>query len=140
MAGPIFVVRIFFLIALLNFSTITSASSEKVVYHLHSNSLTLFIITVNNLENLFHGLNDDIEIRLLLQGESINLLNPASISENLALRLDNLIQKGVMIETSRKNYQENEFFLDHKNIPILIDNVFSRVIELQRMGYRYITP
>ena len=117
-----------------------SASAEKVVYHIHSNSLTLFIITVNNLENLFHGLNDDLEIRLLLQGESINLLNPASISENLALRIDNLIKKGVKIETSKKNYQENEFFLDHRIIPLLVNNIFSRAIELQRMGYRYITP
>lgn len=122
-------------------SSLAQAASDKVVYHLHDNSNLMFNITVNNLENLIQGMSDQaLEIRLLLQGESIHLLNPASISETLGLRVENLLKKGVTIETSKKNYQENEFFLSDKTIPLLVDNIFSRAIELQQMGYRYITP
>ena len=134
-------VKIMLLIALLSTSTLLRAESVKIVYHLHSNNATMFNITVNNLENLLQGMDSQLlDIRLLLQGDSIHLLNPASISENLALRVDNLLQKGVIIETSRNNYQENEFFLNNTTALSLVDNLFSRAVQLQQQGYRYITP
>ena len=133
--------RIILLTILLSLSVSSHASSEKIVYHLHTNNPSLFVISINNLENLIQNMgNDQIEIRLLLQGEGIHLLNPASVSETLALRLENLLTKGVTVETSRSNYQQNEFFLDNRATPYLVDNIFSRAIELQRLGYRYITP
>ena len=133
--------RIILLAMLLGLSVSSQASSEKIVYHLHTNNSSLFVISINNLENLIQGMgNDPIDIRLLLQGGGIHLLNPASVSETLALRLENLLTKGVTIETSKTNYQQNEFFLDNRAAPHLVDNIFSRAIELQRQGYRYITP
>jgi hypothetical protein len=51
-----------------------------------------------------------------------------------------LLEEGVRIEVSRDNYLEHAGLLDERVKPVLVDNIFSRIIELQEQGYTYLTP
>lgn len=84
--------------------------------------------------------DESLDIKLLLQGEGVLLLNPALQHENLNQRLKELLDKGVRIEVSHKNYQQYRHLLERTDPPCLVQNIFSRIIELQHLGYKYITP
>ena len=115
------------------------AANEKIVYHLHSSDLDTMHRAITNLENLIRGMpGQDLDIKLLLQGESIQLLNPFMHNERLNQRFRRLQDSGVQVEVKRENYLRNAQFLDGS--PALVSNIFTRLIELQRQGYHYITP
>ena len=83
--------------------------------------------------------DQQLDIRLLLQGNSIQLLDPW-IDDSLRQRLDALREKGVRIEVSRSNYARNRNRINREHPPLLVENLFSRIVELERQGYQYVTP
>lgn len=117
------------------------ASSERIVYHVHQAQQDTFKRTINNLENLKKGMpNRQMDMRLLIQGNSIQLLNPSQQDKGLMARLSKLHDSGLHIEVSEKNYRRNRLQIDSSLKPELVENIFSRLIELQKQGYRYLTP
>ena len=113
---------------------------EKIVYHLHHVNSGSYHRAISNLENLIKGMPETKrEIKLMLQGQSIHLLGP-SVNTGLKQRLNELRKQGLIIETSRDNYDKNQLLLDSDSSLVLVDNIFARIIELDQQGYRYITP
>ena len=140
-AGPIFVVksRLLLLLLCLPFAA-ANAANDKILYHLHHLQLDGIPRVLANLENLHKGMPDQqLDIRLLLQGNSIQLLDPW-IDDNFRQRLDLLREKGVRIEVSRSNYVKNRNRINREHPPLLVENLFSRIVELERQGYQYVTP
>lgn len=117
------------------------AAPDKIVYHLHSTQSGSFQRAVTNLENLQNGLSpDQLDIKLLLQGESIQLLNQDMHRRTLNQRIQMLRDNGLVIEVGRDNYRKHNFQLEQNTPPHLVKNIFTRLIELQQQGYHYITP
>lgn len=116
------------------------ASTGKILYHLHSNEKSMYKRTVTNLENLHKGLSAEaLDLRLILQGKAIYLLDPSLHSPKLNQRLQRLLDLGVQVEVSSANYQANRQRLSTQPVH-QVDNIFKRIIELQNQGYQYITP
>lgn len=114
---------------------------EKIVYHLHMVQSDTFKRAINNLENLKKGLaENEMNIKVVMQGNSIRLLNPLAQNKKLWSRFVKLRDSGVEIEVSQNNFNENKALIEDGFKPTLFDNAFSRLVELQRQGYRYITP
>jgi len=134
--------KLLLMIALLGICPAAIAShTEKIIYHLHNTNPNSYLRTISNLENMKKGMPDhQFRITILFQGKSLQLLNPALHPAALNKRFLKLVQSGIKLETSRDNYQTYA----HKDqllvTPALVPNVFDRIIELQRQGYRYITP
>lgn len=129
------------LILLLAISTSSLAVTEKIVYHLHVSGNNHFNLTVTNLENLQKGMPDkNLDIKLLLQGGGIHLLNNSFLSDQLITRFEQLRNNGVSVEVGLNNYQQNRHLLEQTRQPSIVNNIFSRIIELQNQGYKYITP
>ena len=129
------------LIASLLFTTNLLAAPNKIVYHLNSGRSDVQWKTITNLENLLLGSADQsMDVKILLQGAGINLINKVNENRDLGVRLDELISLGLQIEVSRDNYYKNRHVLNLNHPPQLVGNIFSRIIELQNTGYQYVTP
>ncbi len=129
------------LIASLLFTTNLLAAPSKIVYHLNSGRSDVQWKTITNLENLLLGSADQsMDVKILLQGAGINLINKVNENRDLGVRLDELISLGLQIEVSRDNYYKNRHILNLNHPPQLVSNIFSRIIELQNQGYQYVTP
>lgn len=115
---------------------------EKIVYHLLALHSDTFKKAINNIENLKKGMSDrKTDIKIIMQGQSIQILLPAPKNRALMSRLIQLTESGgVDIELSRDNYQAHQARIEKRIHPRLVDNIFSRIVELQKQGYRYITP
>ena len=95
---------------------------------------------LSNLENLSKGMpGTQLDVRLLLQGSSIRLLDPA-LDKYTRQRLQTLRDNGVRIEVSRSNYQNNRDRIDRQHPPHQVANIFGRIVELEQQGYKYVTP
>ncbi len=123
------------------FGCSVQAGTDKILYHIHDTHTRSYQRTISNLENLKKGMPDrQLKIVILLQGESLDLLNLTRHPDKLNQRMKKLLQQGAVVETGRSNYQKyphRQQLLVH---PGLVDDVFSRIIELKRQGYLYITP
>ncbi len=129
------------LIASLLFATNLLAAPDKIVYHLNSGRSDVQWKTITNLENLFLGsVDQSLDVKILLQGPGINLINKVNENRDLGMRLEELISLGLQIEVSRENYYKNRHTLNLNHPPKLVSNIFSRIIELQNKGYQYVTP
>ena len=132
------------ILALLLFQSSVFAESERIVYHLSGNQAAHYHKTVFNLENLLKDLEtselDELDIILLLQGDSIRLLGSDYGGTAIAQRLDTLREFGVKVEVGYANYQQHRHNMASDNPPQLVPSVFSRIIELQQNGYQYLTP
>lgn len=139
MANPAPNILLFLLI--LSASPMAQSMEEKIVYHLHMVQSDTFKRAINNLENLKKGLaENEMNIKVVMQGNSIRLLNPLAQNKKLWSRFVKLRDSGVEIEVSQNNFNENKALIEDGFKPTLFDNAFSRLVELQRQGYRYITP
>ncbi len=118
-----------------------AAPPERIVYHLHQVKPVTLKRALNNLENLYKGLGDQRpEIHMLLQGESLTLLRRDRLMPEYRQRLIALLRKGLILETGEDNYLRLQKELDPAFPARLNRNILSRLIELQRQGYQYVTP
>ena len=123
------------------FATQLQAAPEKILYHLNSGRSDVQWKTITNLENLFLGSqHDTLDVKIILQGSGINLINKVNENRDLGLRLSELVDLGLQIEVGRDNYYKYRHDLNLHHPPQLVSNIFSRIIELQQQGYQYVTP
>lgn len=133
-------IRITLVLTLLFFS-VAHASNGKILYHLHNTDQNSYRRAISNLENLQKGMPEQqLDIIILLQGNSIMLLNFSEHNRKLNQRFLTLLNNGVSIEVSRENFQMHHHFFDDIGPPGQVPNIFERIIELQKQGYHYITP
>jgi len=123
------------------FSPDAFSETKKILYHIHHTTPNSYLHTISILENLKKAMpGHELEIRILLQGESIQLLNPKLHSAQLNRRFLKLLEQGSKVEVSRDNYErianKDELILQ----PLLVPGIFNRIIQLQQQGYSYITP
>lgn len=117
------------------------ASAEKILYHMHHIDNDSYRKFITNIENLQKGMPGKVlEIKLLLQGSSVQLLNPLIHTDELNQRFNTLQKNGVSVEVESENYRKKLSSIQLSPAPHRVQNIFSRIIELQRQGYLYITP
>lgn len=133
--------RILLLISGILLSSNLLAAPEKIIYHLNTGRPDVQWKAITNLENLYLGSTEkEVKIKILLQGEGIDLINKENKNRDLGMRLAELINLGLEVEVGRNNYYQHRHILDLNNPPVLVNNIFSRIIELQKQGYQYVTP
>ena len=125
---------------ILAFGPLARADATRIVYHLHQVHPVTMKRALNNIENLYKGLDTRIDIRMLLQGESLGLLERERLQPEHRKRLLALLRKGLVLETGAANYARHRARLDRAFKPLLNHNIITRLVELQRQGYRYVTP
>jgi len=117
------------------------AATERIVYHVHHTDEGSFRRVISNLENLQQGMPDQqLEIKLLLQGNSIQLLDTRHQPAVLKQRFNALLTSGIRVEVEQESLTRNAQLKNSMAEIQLLDNIFSRIIELQSQGYLYITP
>ncbi len=126
---------------LLMISNGLQADPARIVYHLHQLKPVTLKRALNNIENLYKGLDGERpEIRMLLQGESLELLTRERLKGAYRQRLAALLQKGLVLETGEANYRRLHDRLDPAFPARLNRNILSRLVDLQKQGYQYVTP
>ena len=121
--------------------SLLAAPPARIVYHLHQVKPVTLKRALNNLENLYKGLDDQRpEIHMLLQGESLTLLRRDRLVPEYRQRLIALLRKGLILEAGEDNFHRLQKELDPAFPARLNRNILSRLIELQRQGYQYVTP
>ena len=142
MAGLTFVAKS--LLSLLTLGLLINpvfAATERIVYHVHHTDEGSFRRIISNLENLQQGMPEQqLEIKLLLQGNSIQLLDSMHQPAVLQRRFSALLDSGITLEVERESLKHNPHLTNSQTTLQLMDNIFNRIIELQRQGYLYITP
>lgn len=117
------------------------AEPARIVYHLHQITPVTLKRALNNIENLYKGLDRERpEIRMLLQGESLMLLSPQRLTPAYRQRLMALLRMGLIIEAGEANYYQHQALLDPAFATRLNRNILTRLVELQQQGYQYVTP
>jgi intracellular sulfur oxidation DsrE/DsrF family protein len=120
---------------------VAATSPDQIIYHINSKRSDVQWKAISNLENLYLGTTDSsIEVVVLLQGEAIDLIAEVNQNRDLGLRLEELRQLGMRIEVGRDNYLQHQSQMATSDPPSLVDNIFTRIIELQQQGYLYLTP
>jgi intracellular sulfur oxidation DsrE/DsrF family protein len=129
------------MILLLGLAPPLRAEPARIVYHLHQVTPVTLKRALNNIENLYKGLEGERpQIHLLLQGESLMLLSPRKLTPAFRQRLTALLRKGLVLEAGAANYLEHREQLDPAFPTRLNRNIISRLVALQRQGYQYVTP
>jgi intracellular sulfur oxidation DsrE/DsrF family protein len=121
---------------------------QKVVYHINENGGDgdkAYMAALGNIQNHINAVGkDNIEVKIVLHGDGVNLLKSAGSNEKLQSRLVGLKAQGVQQAicnntlTGRKIDYEKDLFEVFKE-----DIVPSGVAELsylQQKGYTYIKP
>jgi len=117
------------------------AEPARIVYHLHQVTPVTLKRALNNIENLYKGLDEERpQIHMLLQGGSLMLLSRQKLTPTFRQRLAALLRKGLVLEAGAANYLEHREQLDPAFPTRLNRNIISRLVELQRQGYQYVTP
>ncbi len=118
-----------------------AAPPARIVYHLHQVQLEALPRILYNIENLYRGLDQGRpEIHMLLQGESLKLLRRGRLPAAYRQRLIELLRKGLVLETGEDNFRRQRKDLDPAFPLRLNRNILSRLVDLQKQGYRYLTP
>ena len=118
---------------------------QKVVYHINYDDPKHQVATLRNIQNHINAVGqDNIEIKVVLHGNGVNLLKDAKSNEKVQQDVLNLRSQKVKFEVcnntlkGRKISYENDLFEVFKED--IVPSGVAELSRLQQMGYTYIKP
>lgn len=122
-----------------------STKSHKVVYHLNSDDAKHQLAFMGNVQNHINAVGkDNLDLRVVMHGPGITLLQNAKKDEDVRSRIDNLKMQGVHFNvcantlTARKLNPKTDLY-DVEQADIVPSGV-AEIAILQSKGYAYIKP
>ncbi len=141
--------RLFLLVATLCFAQFSTAKNDHaaqlVVYHIATADERQQNIALLNLENHLDELQErglTATIKVLLEGEGVELFSQAIREPKLQQRILGLQRRGVAFLLGRESVQQRGLDLQRDMLSHAIDDVVDNglleLVRLQQLGYAYI--
>lgn len=121
--------------------------AQKVVYHINGNGgdgQTSYRAALGNIRNHMNAVGDDnIEVKVVLHSDGVDLLRRAVDDKDLAKAIDDLYARNVRFDVCANTLNGRHIDTDLELHHVPFDIVPSGVAELSRLqqqGYTYIKP
>lgn len=123
----------------------TEYSRQKVVYHINSGEVTLLKNALGNIQNHIRAVGkENIEIRVVMHGDGIDLLKIANQDNSVQARINDLKSQKVGFGVCNNtlvargiDYQSELFDVAESDI---VPSGVAELAKLQQEGYAYIKP
>lgn len=137
-------------VALLPFATgmsnaIAADTKQKVVYHLNSDDEKHQKAVLQNIQNHISAVGkENLDLRLIMHGPGVALLQNAKKDEDVKSRIDNLKLQGIAfnvcantLKSKKINYKTDMYDVTEKD---LVPSGVAEIAILQTKGYAYVKP
>jgi intracellular sulfur oxidation DsrE/DsrF family protein len=123
----------------------SSYPKQKVVYHINTDDAKTLKSALGNIQNHINAVGkDNIELKVVMHGDGLELLKIANTNPDLQSKVLNLKSQKVEFEVcnntlvGRKiNYKNDLFDVSEKDI---VPSGVAELAKLQQQGYVYIKP
>lgn len=117
----------------------------KAVYHLNSDDVKHHKAFLNNVQNHINAVGkDNLDLRVVMHGPGITLMQHAKTDEDIRSRIDNLKLQGVSfnvcantLKGKKVNYKTDMYDVSEKDI---VPSGVAEIAILQSKGYAYVKP
>jgi hypothetical protein len=118
---------------------------QKVVYHINADDTKYLKAAMGNVQNHINAIGQDkIEVRVVMHGNGLGLLQQAKSDEDIKSRIDNLKLQGVgfqvcgnTLKARNINYKSDLYDVSEKDI---VPSGVAEIATLQTKGYSYVKP
>lgn len=122
-----------------------AAEKQKVVYHLNSDDAKHHMAFMQNIQNHINAVGkENLDLRVVMHGPGISLLQSAKANEDVKSRVDNLKLQGISfnvcantLKSKKVNYKTDMYDVSDKDI---VPSGVAEIAILQGKGYAYVKP
>ena len=122
-----------------------AAEKQKVVYHLNSDDAKHHMAFMNNIQNHINAVGkENLDLRVVMHGPGISLLQNAKKNEDVKSRVDNLKLQGInfnvcanTLKGKKVNHKTDMYDVSDKDI---VPSGVAEIAILQGKGYAYVKP
>ncbi len=122
-----------------------AAEKQKVVYHLNSDDAKHHMAFMQNIQNHINAVGkENLDLRVVMHGPGISLLQNAKANEDVKSRVDNLKLQGIhfnvcanTLKGKKVNYKTDMYDVSDKDI---VPSGVAEIAILQGKGYAYVKP
>ena len=120
-------------------------AKQKVVYHLNSDDAKHQMAFMQNVQNHINAVGkENLDLRVVMHGPGITLLQNAKKDEDVKSRVDNLKLQGISfnvcantLKGKKVNYKTDMYDVSDKDI---VPSGVAEIAILQTKGYAYVKP
>lgn len=128
-----------------NLALAADYAKQKVVYHVNDNNEKILAATLGNIQNHINAVGkDNIEIKVVMHGNGLDLLKVANTNPDMQSKVANLKTQNVgfqvcanTLKGKKINYKNDLFDVSEKDI---VPSGVAELAKLQQQGYVYIKP
>ncbi len=122
-----------------------AAEKQKVVYHLNSDDAKHHMAFMQNVQNHINAVGkENLDLRVVMHGPGISLLQNAKKNEDVKSRVDNLKLQGISfnvcantLKGKKVNHKTDMYDVSDKDI---VPSGVAEIAILQGKGYAYVKP
>ena len=122
-----------------------AAEKQKVVYHLNSDDTKHHMAFMKNIQNHINAVGkENLDLRVVMHGPGISLLQSAKKNEDVKSRVDNLKLQGISfnvcantLKGKKVNHKTDMYDVSDKDI---VPSGVAEIAILQGKGYAYVKP
>ncbi|MFP5349705.1 MAG: DsrE family protein [Gammaproteobacteria bacterium] len=122
-----------------------AAGKQKVVYHLNSDDAKHQMAFMQNVQNHINAVGkENLDLRVVMHGPGISLLQNAKANEDVKSRVDNLKLQGITfnicantLKAKKVDYKKDMYDVSEKDI---VPSGVAEIAILQTKGYAYVKP
>lgn len=122
-----------------------AAEKQKVVYHLNSDDAKHQMAFMQNVQNHINAVGkENLDLRVVMHGPGITLMQNAKANEDVKSRVDNLKLQGIAfnicantLKAKKVDYKKDMYDVSEKDI---VPSGVAEIAILQTKGYAYVKP
>jgi len=122
-----------------------AAEKHKVVYHLNSDDPKHQMAFMQNVQNHINAVGkENLDLRVVMHGPGITLMQNAKSNEDVKSRVDNLKLQGIAfnicantLKSKKVDYKKDMYDVSEKDI---VPSGVAEIAILQTKGYAYVKP
>jgi intracellular sulfur oxidation DsrE/DsrF family protein len=133
------------LLALGAVGCVTTPEKQKVAYHVNGDDDKLLNATLGNIQNHINAVGkDNLDLRVVMHGNGLALLQKAKSDEGMKSKIDNLKLQGVAfnvcantLKSKKLDYTKDLHDVKQKDI---VPSGVAEIAILQSKGFAYVKP
>jgi len=133
------------LLPLVGVGSALAAEKQKVVYHLNSDDAKHQMAFMQNVQNHINAVGkENLDLRVVMHGPGITLMQNAKANEDVKSRVDNLKLQGITfnicantLKGKKVDYKQDMYDVSEKDI---VPSGVAEIAILQTKGYAYVKP
>lgn len=133
------------LLPLVGVGSALAAEKQKVVYHLNSDDAKHQMAFMQNVQNHINAVGkENLDLRVVMHGPGITLMQNAKSNEDVKSRVDNLKLQGIAfnicantLKSKKVDYKKDMYDVSEKDI---VPSGVAEIAILQTKGYAYVKP